>query len=57
MRATIVSGGVVCLAGSALLSAALPAFWRYDSQKGRLVGLAEAKEEARALVKVLVGRL
>jgi hypothetical protein len=57
LRATIVSGGVVCLAGSALLSAALPAFWRYDSQKGRLVGLAEAKEEARALVKVLVGRL
>ncbi|MGO9558081.1 MAG: MFS transporter [Acidimicrobiales bacterium] len=36
LRATIVSGGVVCLAGSALISALLPAFWRYDSRTGRL---------------------
>lgn len=35
LRAAIVSGGVLCVVGSALLSLALPAFWRYDATRGR----------------------
>jgi hypothetical protein len=29
VRASIVSGGILCVAGTAVLSAALPKFWRY----------------------------
>lgn len=35
LRTAIVSGGALCVVGSALLSLALPAFWRYDATKGR----------------------
>ncbi|HTX62525.1 MAG TPA: MFS transporter [Acidimicrobiales bacterium] len=35
LRAAIVSGGVLCVVGSALLSLALPTFWRYDATSGR----------------------
>jgi MFS family permease len=31
VRAAVVSGGVICVAGSAALGAALPALWRYDA--------------------------
>jgi MFS family permease len=34
LRAAIVSGGVACIAGSALLSLLLPAFWHYRSEQG-----------------------
>ena len=32
VRASIVSGGVLCVAGVAATAAALPSFWRYDSR-------------------------
>jgi hypothetical protein len=35
LRAAVASGGILCVVGSALLSLAIPAFWRYDATKGR----------------------
>ncbi len=35
LRASIVSGGVLCVLGAVALAAALPALWRYDSVAGR----------------------
>jgi MFS family permease len=32
VRASVVSGGVLCVIGTGLLALALPAFWRYDSR-------------------------
>jgi len=32
LRASIVSGGVLCIAGVAVAALALPAFWRYDAR-------------------------
>jgi len=29
----VVSGGVLCVAGTAVLVALLPAFWRYDARR------------------------
>jgi hypothetical protein len=33
LRASIVSGGVLCVAGVALAALTLPAFWRYDARE------------------------
>ena len=33
VRASIVSGGVLCVAGVAVAALALPAFWRYDARR------------------------
>jgi len=33
LRASIVSGGVLCIAGVALAALTLPAFWRYDARE------------------------
>jgi MFS family permease len=33
VRASIVSGGVLCVAGVAVAALALPAFWRYDARE------------------------
>ena len=33
LRASIVSGGVLCIAGVAVAALALPAFWRYDARE------------------------
>jgi MFS family permease len=46
LRASIVSGGVLCVAGTALLALLLPQLMRYDARAGRARKLAE--EEARA---------
>ena len=32
LRGSIVAGGVLCVAGSAALAAALPGLWRYESE-------------------------
>ena len=32
VRTSVVSGGVLCVAGTAVLVALLPAFWRYDAR-------------------------
>jgi len=32
VRASVVSGGVLCVAGTVALALALPRFWRYDSR-------------------------
>ena len=34
LRASIVSGGVLCVVGTVALAAALPRFWNYDSAEG-----------------------
>lgn len=34
VRVSVVSGGVLCVAGTALMAALLPAFWRYDGRTG-----------------------
>lgn len=46
VRVSVVSGGLLCLAGTALLSLLLPAFLRYDAREGLARKLAE--EEAHA---------
>jgi len=46
VRASVVSGGVLCVAGTALLSLLLPAFLRYDGRDG--LARRRAEEEARA---------
>ena len=33
VRTSVVSGGVMCVAGTVVLVALLPAFWRYDARK------------------------
>jgi MFS family permease len=41
LRTSIVAGGVFSVVGTALLSLALPAFWRYDAREGeKLRGLS-----------------
>jgi MFS family permease len=45
VRASVVSGGILCLAGTALLSLLLPAFIRYDGREG--LARKRAEEEAR----------
>jgi MFS family permease len=45
MRASIVSGGLLCVAGTALLSFILPELIRYDGRKG--LERKRAEEEAR----------
>jgi MFS family permease len=44
-RASVVSGGVLCVAGTALLSLLLPSFIRYDGRDG--LARKRAEEEAR----------
>ena len=34
LRVSIVSGGVLCVLGTIVLSAAMPRFWNYDSVEG-----------------------
>jgi MFS family permease len=46
VRASIVSGGVLCVAGTALLSLLLPQLIRYDGREG--LKRKRAEEEARA---------
>ncbi|HST51967.1 MAG TPA: MFS transporter [Pyrinomonadaceae bacterium] len=45
VRASVVSGGVLCVAGTALLSLLLPSFIRYDGRAG--LERKRAEEEAR----------
>jgi MFS family permease len=45
VRASVVSGGVLCVAGTALLSLLLPKFLRYDGREG--LARKRAEEEAR----------
>ena len=46
LRTSVVSGGIMCIAGSVILTALLPRFFRYDGREGLARKLAE--EEARA---------
>jgi MFS family permease len=48
VEAAVVSGGVLCVAGTALLAALLPSFLRYDGREG--LARKRAEEEARAAV-------
>jgi len=49
VRASVVSGGVLCVAGTVLLSFLLPAFLRYDGREG----LARKRAEEAARVEAL----
>jgi MFS family permease len=46
VQTSIVSGGLLCVAGTALLAAALPAFLSYDGRGG--LARKQAEDEARA---------
>ncbi len=46
VRGSIVSGGVLCIAGTALLAVALPAFLRYDGRQG--LAVKQAADAARS---------
>lgn len=35
LRGSVVSGGILCVAGSAVIAMLLPRFWRYDAREGR----------------------
>jgi len=53
LRASVVSGGVLCVIGSGVLALLLPAFVRYDGREG--LRRKQAEEEARAvLIETLV---
>jgi len=47
LRASVVSGGALCVAGSALLALLLPAFIRYEGREGLARKQAEEAERAR----------
>jgi MFS family permease len=49
VQASIVSGGLLCVAGTALLVALLPSFLRYDGRAGVARKRAEEEERAAAL--------
>ena len=44
VRASIVSGGILCVVGTVVVAAALPRFWRYDARQAETE--APAREEA-----------
>ena len=48
VRASIVSGGVLCVAGVAATAAALPSFWRYDARTDEHATRERAVREQRA---------
>jgi MFS family permease len=47
LRASIVSGGVLCVAGVAVAALALPAFRRYDARANRTAGTIRKATELR----------
>jgi MFS family permease len=49
IRTSIVSGGILCVAGTGLLALALPAFLKYDGRKGLARKQREEVERASAL--------
>jgi MFS family permease len=52
IRTSIVSGGILCVVGTALLALALPAFLRYDGREGLAQKEREEKERASKLEKL-----
>jgi MFS family permease len=42
LRGSIVSGGIACLVGVAVVAVTLPAFWRYDARAGERLRLGPA---------------
>jgi MFS family permease len=46
IRTSVVSGGILCVLGTALLGLAYPAFWRYDGREGMLRKQREEAERA-----------
>jgi len=46
VRGSVVSGGVLCVLGTVVLAAALPAFLRYDGRQG--IARKQAEDAARA---------
>ena len=48
IRTSVVSGGVLCVLGTAALALAFPAFWRYDGRDGLVRKQREEAERASA---------
>ena len=48
LRTSVVSGGILCVLGTAALALAYPAFWFYDGRKGLLHKQQEEAERASA---------
>lgn len=48
IRTSVVSGGVLCVLGTAVLALAFPAFWRYDGRDGLVRKQREEAERASA---------
>jgi hypothetical protein len=38
VRTSVVSGGLLCVVGTGVILACLPAFWRYDARAARVTG-------------------
>jgi MFS family permease len=55
VRASIVSGGVLCVAGVAATAAALPSFWRYDARTDEYATRERAVRERRAAEEAEAG--
>jgi MFS family permease len=36
VRFSILSGGIACIAGTVILAAMMPRFWRYDAERSRV---------------------
>ena len=53
VRVSVVSGGILCILGTAALALLLPAFLRYDGREG--LARKQAEEEARAAALRLAG--
>ncbi len=54
VRASVVSGGILCIAGTAALALLLPAFLRYDGREGLVRKQQEEEARARLLEKASV---
>jgi Na+/melibiose symporter-like transporter len=46
VRAAVISGGVLCVAGTAVLAVALPRFWRYDARAAAVAGPLDPRAPA-----------
>ncbi|MEW6207818.1 MAG: MFS transporter [Acidobacteriota bacterium] len=51
LRASVVSGGVMCVLGSGLLALMLPKFIRYDGREGLARKLKEEREREQAVIE------
>jgi hypothetical protein len=49
IRTSVISGGILCVLGTGLLTLVYPAFWQYDGRAGLLRKQQEEAERAAAI--------